>query len=99
MKPGKTVVHVRRGRERAALVVGVPGSGPSGWKTLDLDVAGEVLKDVPHETDAGRGGFWREHAAPADATEAEVPPSVVPEPTGAGRATAGAGSQGEDEDG
>lgn len=87
MKPGTSVEYVRSGRAKPATVVAVPGSGPSGYKTLDLDVAGKRIEGVPHEQDAG-AHYWREHAAPTPAVDS-APSPVVPESKDEGRATAG----------
>lgn len=92
MKPGASVEYVRSGRPKPATVVAVPGSGPSGYKTLDLDVAGKRIDNVPHENDAG-AHYWREHAAAEHAPD-DAPLPVVPESKDEGRAAAGgAGTQ------
>lgn len=98
MKAGQRVTYVERGRTYDAEIVGVPGSGPSGWKTLDLQVGQSVREAVPHERDKGRKGYWREHAPPAERSESvpDVPSPVVPESKDAGRATAGEAGASED---
>ena len=95
MRVGKSVVYVKARQVADAVVLRVGAPGPSGYKTLDLQVGKKKLTDVPHRCDA-TGACWmsaeeyREHA-PARSKHERVPASVVPESTDEGRATAGVG--------
>lgn len=62
MKPGKPIILVGAdGRARDAVVHAVTGSGPSGWKLLDVADGGAVLEKVPHAKDAAEGAvYWLE---------------------------------------
>lgn len=56
------------GNRHSATITAVPGTGASGFKTLNLTYreAGETVeeKDVPHQNDAGSGeAFWIEKGA------------------------------------
>ena len=101
MRTGKRVWYVSRGAAREATVSAVVGSGPSGYKTLDLTCEDKTHKAVAHENDATGKTFWMEygsaHAAAEDASEESVPAPVVPEAKAEGRATAGVGDSSEDE--
>lgn len=89
MRAGKTVTYVDKKGAADALVVAVVGSGGSGYKTLDLSVGGVTKTAVPHERDKTKH-YWTERAVSSEA-ERFVPAPAVPEPKGAGRATAGVG--------
>ena len=94
MKAGKLVTFVK-GRSRSdAVIEAVTGSGPSGYKTLTLNVGGKTYKDVPHAGDDAGAGYWDAHAVP-DAADDIASAPVVPEAEvkAKGRATAGVGSK------
>lgn len=57
MRAGQQVRYVRGGTVHDATVSAVTGSGPSGYKTLDLRLPDSTAKDVPHATDA-EDGYW-----------------------------------------
>lgn len=66
------------GSRHLATITGIPGTGASGFKTLDLTYRdeGETVeeKGVPHENDAGPGeAFWIEKGA-------SLNPEPEPEP-------------------
>jgi len=91
MRVGKSVVYVKGKAHRAAVVLAVTGSGASGYKTLDLDVDGRTLKDVPHELDESGRGHWTTgdaHAVSVNEDGTALTPAV-PGPKRSGRATAG----------
>ena len=94
MKAGKLVAYVSAGGVRSdAVVLDVVGSGPSGYKLLDLQAGNRTIKGVAHKGDDSGRGYWdhpaREHAAVGDRVEA-IPSPVVPvSGNAAGRATAG----------
>lgn len=79
MRGGQVVTYVdEAGRSCPAVICGLPGSGPSGVKILDLRMAdGTVVERVPHAGDRVAGGaYWTLDAvAPpaAPAPEAEAP--------------------------
>lgn len=60
MRAGQLVTYVRGdGTSTAAVVAAVPDSGPSGFKVLDLVLAGRTVSHVPHAADRVAGkGFW-----------------------------------------
>lgn len=73
MKAGDAVTYVVSDGVHEGTVVAVVGSGPSGYKRLDIKAKGDVWQDVPHERDMQLGGFgyWTLGPVPA--------PEVVPE--------------------
>jgi hypothetical protein len=59
MKPGQTIAYTAGGKSVPATITAVTGAGPSGYKTLDLDVGGTTRQNVVHEADAIEGSaFW-----------------------------------------
>ena len=59
MKTGQQVTYTKGRSKKDATIVGITGSGPSGYKTLDLLFAnGKVAKDVPHKNDDAKEGYW-----------------------------------------
>ncbi len=60
MRVGDQVAYVNsRGGAVAARVQALVGSGPSGFKTLDLEVDGVLCEAVPHENDRRQhAGYW-----------------------------------------
>lgn len=81
MKSGGRVNYVdSAGERRVATITLVSGTGKSGYKELDLQLAGEEeeLVGVPHERDAEKGAaFWREIGAPALEKEEAGPAEPV----------------------
>ena len=58
-----------KGKRHAATITEVPGTGASGYKTLDLAFEGGTATNVPHGRDSEKGeGFWLLE------TETETPP-------------------------
>lgn len=100
MRAGDSVRYVpKRGKPKPAVVLRHTGSGPSGYKTLDLSVGKNAKNDVPHRIDADGGAHWildSEHAAGHESKSTDSSASVVPEAKATGRATAGVGDASED---
>jgi hypothetical protein len=73
MRGGQVVTYVdATGQVCPAVICGLPGSGPSGVKILDLRMAdGSVVERVAHEGDREPGGgYWT-----LGAVEPEPPPA------------------------
>lgn len=70
MKIGNRVTYEdAKGKRHAATITEVPGTGASGYKTLDLTFDGGTATNVPHGRDSEKGeGFWLLE------TETETPP-------------------------
>jgi hypothetical protein len=78
MKLGDKVTLVdEKGERQTAHVTAVPGTGKSGFKTLDLEYKGGTAANVPHGEDREEGAcYWllpREKDEPPEAPEAEAP--------------------------
>jgi UPF0288 family protein (methanogenesis marker protein 3) len=60
MRVGDVVVYISERHRVRATVVGVVGSGSSGYKFLDLRVPGRpIVVNVPHANDRVEGrGYW-----------------------------------------
>lgn len=58
MRRGKVVAYVVGSSAQEATVARVSGTGPSGYKVLDLETSKGVQEMVPHENDKGKGGYW-----------------------------------------
>jgi len=96
MRAGDRVVYAKGRTEVDAVVVAVTGSGPSGYKTLDLEVGGKSVKAVPHELDNAGKGCWKIGSARRSVQEApHAPPPVEPESSDKGRVSAGGGGDSE----
>ena len=65
MRAGQSVTYVdAKGRKQRANITAVTGSGPSGYKLLDLEVSKgkfgvSKYADVVHERDEVGRGFWK----------------------------------------
>jgi hypothetical protein len=70
MKIGNRVTYEdAKGKQHAATITEVSGTGPSGYKTLDLVFDGGTAENVPHAGDSEEGeAFWLLE------TETETPP-------------------------
>jgi hypothetical protein len=59
MKIGNRVTYYSKGTHIPATITDVAGTGPSGYKTLDLSFKDGEAKDVPHGRDRKEGeDFW-----------------------------------------
>ena len=84
MKPGKEVTYTHRGKTTDAAVHAVSGTGPSGYKVLDLLVDRKVVTGVKHRTDDA-STFWM---LPGESSPV-VPDSGASPAVRSGRDTAG----------
>ncbi len=76
MRGGQVVTYCDPGGAlHAGAVCGIPDTGPSGAKILDLRLAdGTVVSGVPHEGDRQDGAaFWRLGAPPAPPESTDAP--------------------------
>ena len=80
MRAGQAVWWWRRpeGPAESATVTAVSGSGPLGWKILDLRVGAKILTGVRHVLEAGGSSGWRlEAPATGLAPDAEAPEARI----------------------